>query len=382
MIREIHTPTSIEVLTAGTQHERAWDDIVASFEQCDIYFSRRFCQAFARYDECVARLFCWRCDDATIIYPFFLGRISPFPTLQPPEEWNGFYDVVSPYGYCGPLAKVASASAERTRLLWADFLNAFHAYCQEQRIVCEFSRLHPLLRNHRGLLGTPGLERRGEVVVIDLRQPEEAIWRGFSKENRKKIRRAMADGLAVRQVEAPDGIRAFTGLYHQTMQRVGAREWYFFPEAWLNDLHARLVENLSLFLVFAGDRVVAGASVFHINGVVNNFLSGSDADFACLSPNNILFYEIIRWAKEQKYRWYNLGGGFRIGDGIMQFKLNFSRQTMTFYTYKKVHLSDAYDRLVQAWRQATPVTASGVEPAFFPLYRTPVPLGRLAKVSA
>lgn len=364
----MHTPTSVEVLTANARNDRAWDDIVAGVGQCDVYFWKTFCQAFAQYEGCVAHMFCLRRGESVIIYPFFLRRIAALPILQAPAAWNEYYDVVSPYGYCGPLAKVANGSDREMRQLWSDFLEAFHAYCVEHKIVCEFARLHPLLKNHLHLDHTNGLEWRGSVVTIDLQQSDEAIWRGFSKENRKKIGRARAR-IKVKQIDTPAGIQLFTRLYHQTMRRVHAHDWYFFPEAWLTELHARLSEHLSLFLACAGENVVAGASVFHANGLVNNFLSASDADCGHLAPNNLLFYEIIRWAKRRGYRWYNLGGGYRTDDGIMQFKLNFSQHTADFYTYKKIHLLDAYDRLVQEWRQAMPPTVKVEKTAFFPLYR-------------
>lgn len=373
MTGEIDTSTSIEILTTDARHQPAWDDLVAAFGQRDIYFSRKFCETFAQYDRCVAQMFCWRDRDAIIIYPFFLRRIDSLAIVESPEAWDGYYDIVSPYGYSGPLARTVDGTADGARRLFARFLDAFHAHCVEHRIVCEFARLHPLFRNHLGLIHTRGLERHGEVVTIDLQQSEEAIWQGFSKENRKKIARALAHGITVRQVPVSEGIEEFTRLYHETMHRVRAREWYFFPENWLNDLHVRLSGNLSMFLAFAGENIVAGASVFHVNGLVNNFLSASDANHAHLSPNNLLFREIIRWARGQGYRWYNLGGGHRPGDGIMRFKLNFARQTADFYVYKKVHLREAFDRLVQEWQRAMPTKVKASDTSFFPLYRTPTP---------
>jgi lipid II:glycine glycyltransferase (peptidoglycan interpeptide bridge formation enzyme) len=121
--------------------------------------------------------------------------------------------------------------------------------------------------------------------------------------------------------------------------------------------------------VYEGDRVVAGASVFHMNGLVNNFLSATAEDRGQFAPNNLLFYEIILWAKRRGYRWYNMGGGYRINDGVMRFKLNFSQHTEDFYTYQKVHLAEAYETLVQEWRQTLSSTTEVEESKYFPLYR-------------
>jgi Acetyltransferase (GNAT) domain len=359
--------TSVEILTVNGRNDRAWDDIVAGIGQHDVYFLKIMSQAFAEHEGHAAHMFCMRRGESVIIYPFLLRRIASLSFLQSPEAWNEYYDATSPYGYGGPLVKIADVSERDTQQLWADFLEAYHAYCVDRKIVCEFARLHPFLKNHLHL--SEGLERRGSVVTIDLQQSDEAIWQGFTKENRKKIGRAQIRGLRVEQVDTPTGIRLFAKLYDQTMRRVQAHNWYFFSEDWLTEFHARLAEHLTLFLVYDGDNVVAGASVFHANGLVNNFLSASDSDSAQLAPNNLMFYEVIRWAKRRGYRWYNLGGGYRPDDGVMRFKMNYSQHTADFYTYQKIHLPDAYECLVQEWRHAAPPTNKEQGSAFFPLYR-------------
>jgi lipid II:glycine glycyltransferase (peptidoglycan interpeptide bridge formation enzyme) len=164
-------------------------------------------------------------------------------------------------------------------------------------------------------------------------------------------------------------VQLFAELYYLNMQRLQARDWYMFPESWLSDLHARFSEHLTLFFVYEGDRVIAGGSVFHMNGLVGNFLSATAEDCGQFAPNNLLFYEIIRWAKHRGYRWYNMGGGYRNNDGVMRFKLNFSQHTEDFYTYQKVHLPQAYEALVQEWRQALSSTIEMEESKYFPLYR-------------
>jgi hypothetical protein len=362
--------TSFEVLTANTEHGEAWDDMVSGMDECDVYFHRTLCQAFAEHEGCVARMFRFRRGESVIVYPFFLRRIASLLFLDSPEYWNNYSDIVSPYGYSGPLVNVVENNEHEKGRVWSEFLDAVHAYCLDQKIVSEFVRLHPLLQNHRYYLKVSnGLERRGSVVTMDLSQSDEKVWQGFTKENRKKIRRAQVNGLRVEEANTPADVNLFAQLYHHNMQRVQAHDWYLFPEAWLRELHARFSEHLTLFFVYEGDRVVAGASLFHMNGLVNNFLSAMAEDCRQFAPNNLLFYEIILWAKRRGYRWYNMGGGYRINDGVMRFKLNFSQHSEDFHTYQKVHLVEAYEALVQELRQTLSSTIQVEESNYFPLYR-------------
>lgn len=361
--------TSFEVLAANTDQGEAWDAVIAGMDRCDVYFHRTLCQAFADYEGCVARMARFRRGESVIVYPFFQRRISSLPFLHSPERWNPYSDIVSPYGYGGPLAQLAEDDEEERGRIWSEFLDAFHGYCLEHNIVSEFARLHPFLQNHRQFSLSDGLDPRGKVVTVDLSQSDEEIWRGFTKENRKKIVRAQANGLRVKEANEPADVQQFAELYLLNMQRLQARDWYMFPETWLSELHARFLEHLTLFFVYEGQRLVAGGSVFHMNGLVGNFLSATAEDCGQFSPNNLLFYEIIRWAKRRGYRWYNMGGGYRNNDGVMRFKLNFSQHTEDFHTYQKVHLPQAYEALVQEWRQALSATIEMEDSKYFPLYR-------------
>lgn len=361
--------TSFEVLAANTEQGEVWDALVAGMDRCDVYFHRTLCQAFAEYEGCVARLVRFRRGESMIVYPFFQRRISSLPFLRSPQNWIDYSDIVSPYGIGGPLAHMAENDEEERRRIWSEFLAAFHSYCLDQKIVSEFARLHPYLQNHRHFNQSNGLERRGSVVTVDLSRSDEEIWRGFTKENRKKIGRAQANGLRVEEANRPADVQLFAQLYYLNMQRLQARDWYMFPEAWLSDLHARFSEHLTLFFVYEGDRVVAGGSMFHMNGLVSNFLSATAEDPGQFAPNNLLFYEIIRWAKRRGYRWYNMGGGYRNNDGVMRFKQNFSQHTEDFYTYQQIHLPQAYEALVQEWRQTLASTIEMETINYFPLYR-------------
>jgi len=165
---------------------------------------------------------------SVIVYPFFQRCIASLPFLHSPEYWNDYSDIVSPYGYGGPLANMVE-NDEQERQVWSEFRDAFHAYCLDQNIVSEFARLHPYLQNHHHLNLSNGLEQRGTVVTIDLSQSDEELWRGCTKENRKKIGRAQANGLRVEEANTPADVHLFAQLYYHNMQRLQARDWYLFP---------------------------------------------------------------------------------------------------------------------------------------------------------
>ncbi len=359
-----------------TTHDRArWRALVAASPGRDAFFLPEYALLFEHLSagEETARLFFWGDGDDYIVYPFFVRPVHhlPFVRAAPPGEISPCYDAISPYGYSGPLACIRHS--ERATDLWRGFLRAFHHYCRETGIVCEFARLHPFNGNHVYLQQlTGGVRAANPIVYVALDQPEAALWRGFNRGNRSNINKARRNG--VRIVRDADGahVEAFYALYRATMRRNHADPWYDFSPRFFAESFALLGDSISLFYAEYRGRIVAAASFLHTGEVVHYFLGGSDSDYLALRPNNLLMYEAIRWAREAGFRFFNLGGGYGSGTSLLRFKAGFSDTTTLFYTYRKVHLPDVYDALCRCAAAAHPggeeAWAAGAGD-FFPLYR-------------
>ena len=147
-------------------------------------------------------------------------------------------DVVSPYGYGGPVGDAAA------------FWHAYDAWCRETGVVTTFVRFHPLFANHRGavvhvepLANTIGWRLGGDLLA------------GMHSKHRNAVRKAAGSGVCV---EAARGVGAFMPLYEETMRRAGAAPFYFFPPAYWQALD-RLGDALVRFDASHAGQVVASA---------------------------------------------------------------------------------------------------------------------------
>ncbi len=357
-----------------------WQALVEAVPGHDAFFLPGYVASLATHGGEEALLFFFGNREEYIVYPFLRRRIDDLPFRQalanaPGRELSGqeLFDIVSPYGYSGPLAHTPDPG--RAPVLWQGFVESFHRFCQAQGIVAEFARLHPFLANQAPLqaLGEQVVES-GVIVAVDLTQPEEAIWRGFNRGNRSNINKAKRTGLTVEEREDEAAWQAFQDLYQETMERNQARDWYYFTDQFFQELRRGLGSKLRLFCAVHEGRIVAAATYLCVGPVCHYFLGGSSRDAFALRPNNLLMSQAIFWAREQGFRFFNLGGQHNPQDNLGRFKSAFSKSTHTFHTYRKVHLPAIYRELVaqaRRFQEQSEQSDQGKpsDPDFFPLYR-------------
>lgn len=249
-----------------------------------------------------------------------------------PIKWTKYFDIVSPYGYSGPLN------------VTPEFLAHFHQYCLDNNIVAEFARLHPFIENHLNL----DAAKIGEVYYLDLTKPLD-----FDKGCKSSIKKALKSGITVVQDERQSD--TFAMLYYQTMDRNRASFDYHFPISVIDNFFKVLKGKL--FCAYYGNKMVAGIIILTHGEYAHYFLAGSDTGYLKMCPGNLLLSEAITWSKNNGYRIFNLGGGK--DDSHASFKRSFSKLSLPFYVYKKVHIPEVYDKL-----------SAGLKGDYFPLYRS------------
>jgi hypothetical protein len=355
-----------------------WRGLVSKSPQNDIFFTPEYALLFeATRGETranfggEAQLFFYGNERNYIIYPFFKRSVNelPFAEILPPES-KDWLDIISPYGYSGPLANIIEPKV--TEELWEGFLREFHRYCQQNNIVAEFARLHPFIENHLPLQKFPdiSIKSAGRIVYVDLRHDESQIRQNMTKGNKSSVSKARRSGVEILQSKTKDEVDAFYRLYIDTMERNKATRAYMFSREFFNDAFRLLHESINLFSAWYRGQIIA-ASLFLAKGdIVHYYLSGSAADYLFLCPNNLLLYEVMEWAREQGHSVLNLGGGYSTNDSLFQFKASFSKTTADFYTYAKIHNQELYDMLCQKKAEFSGTRGERSLPTdYFPHYR-------------
>lgn len=158
-----------------------------------------------------------------------------------------------------------------------------------------------------GALRAHGFMERAEkgVVMLDLAQGPEALFRGFSDNKKTNIKKAIKKGVTVAIATDTNEWREYYRVYKDWSQR--KRLACASEQEFLSLLS--LTANRKLFVARHQGRIVAGVIVrFVPQGVVEFAANASFEDSLPLRPNDLLHWRIVEWAHAQGFPVYSLGG--------------------------------------------------------------------------
>ena len=154
----------------------------------DIYFTPEYYSLYQNYGDGKALCFVFEKDGHIALYPFLKNPITPLGYELDKE----YYDIQGAYGYNGLIASTDNAE------FIAEFWKEFDAWCQENDVVAEFMRFHPLLNNQKS--ASPKMKNifSRHTIALDLSLSLGEIWtQQFSSKNRNMIRKAEKEGVTI-----------------------------------------------------------------------------------------------------------------------------------------------------------------------------------------
>ncbi len=308
------------------------------------------------------------CRERFLAWPYLLRKIGDCEGLEGSE----FNDVTSVYGYPGPLAYGCLAGDHFLREASEALREAWNC----QKVVCAFSRFHPLLENHRWVMGDGRpfgeLCYGGRTVSINLQDTDPT--QSYKRALRQHLHRGRALGMTTQVDPDLDCLGEFVRIYTHTMQRNRAAQCYFHRTDYFRRFKDQLGAHVFLASCRIGERIAAAAWVVEYNGVANPHLGGTSREFLAVSPFKVLLDDLRQWARERGNHTLYLGGG-RGGrhDSLFRFKAEFSSRRHDFYTWRWILDAEAYQALCS--RHEGYLRESGRKTAdtdYFPAYRAPI----------
>jgi Acetyltransferase (GNAT) domain len=305
---------------------------------------------------------------------FFLPYlVRDCTNLLEPNNFGGSrtYDIISPYGYPGLLVNQAGEDPAFIKKCFDSIHNNWH-----QRNICSaFIRLHPLLNSYIDIIEAPNpfiVCNQGDVVVCDLTKDMDEIWQQTRTNHRRKITKLGKAGFTAQVKSMNECFDVFIDIYQETMDRVNAKNSYYFTRDYFRNLANILKDRLHVCVVEIDGEVVAASLMTELNGIVQYHLGGTRTKFLSQSPATMMFDYMIKWSKLRENRYLNLGGGLGGNqDSLYHFKAGFSDRVKPFMTMKTIVNQDIYNRLTYLRAESLginiPVT---INASFFPAYRS------------
>jgi hypothetical protein len=318
-----------------------WDAALRDLGVTDVYCTRGYLEASAALAGGTPTLLHLAGDGGDVIFPLLL-REHPV-------------DVVTPYGYGGPVALGGSPPV-------AAFADAYAAWCARRGAVTSFVLYHPLFANHE-LAAATGFHRIDLDGTVAWALDAGELLPRMHRHHRRVVRKALGAGLETRIVEAPERLDDFAAVYDETMRRAGASDFYRFGSDYWRGLreHVPLVRSD----VLAGGRLVASMLGMGEPPWLHYHLGGSVEGAGRSGASHLALFRLAEWGQERGYSVLHLGGG--VGgrdDSLLAYKLRFAPDgLLPAAVGKALHDPAAYAELTGS----PDVDWAG----FFPAYRAP-----------
>jgi lipid II:glycine glycyltransferase (peptidoglycan interpeptide bridge formation enzyme) len=189
-----------------------------------------------------------------------------------------------------------------------------------------------LMKNAFGRYFTtiPNIGHTERTFLLDLSPSLEEIRKQLRQKWRNQLNRSEKNNLEIRVGKGSADFELFVRLYREMLNRKGFETTVDISEfgAFYEMLHAK--SELILFLCYAGADVVSGI-VCSALGEKAIYTLGATSDFGLQSKGAYLLqWSMIRWLKENGFRYYDLGGiDPEQNPGVYHFKKGLSGQDVT-----------------------------------------------------
>ena len=176
------------------------------------------------------------------------------------------------------------------------FQEALHLY-KVQRTDC----LDLRHRYTNSLDSSPGGEK--VMMILDLLDDPDEMWKRFDAKLRNQVRKASKSGL-VAGWSGKEGLADFYKIFAANMRDLGS-------PVHSRDFFGAILDEFSdsakIMLVRKGEDVIGGAVCIFFKGSMIVPWASSLREYFSLCPNNLLYWEMIRWGCENGYRSFDFG---------------------------------------------------------------------------
>jgi len=173
---------------------------------------------------------------------------------------------------------------------------------------------------------------------------EKNLWKNLDKKVRNQIRKAGDYGLEMR--EGKELIKDFYPLYQKVMKKRGSPPH---GRQFFEDVLREFQDRAKVFVAEHKGMPVAGMVALQFENRIASLWAASDYDFSHLNPNDFLYWEVIKWAVKNNFKYFDFGRSPK-SSGTYLFKKQWGGEERPFS--HRYYLSPSGRRLVPSTTQS------------------------------
>lgn len=156
--------------------------------------------------------------------------------------------------------------------------------------------------------------------VLELKEKSlDQIWKDYKQNLKRTIKEALRADLIFKSIKDREEVEDFYELYLASMKRNQALAKY--PINLFYKIFDLLIpDSADMFFVKYKNKSIAGIVVIYSDDTAYYFHGGSSTDYLYLRPNDLLFHNAIKVAKEKGKSYFDFLGSEKRFSSLIQFK--------------------------------------------------------------
>ena len=163
-------------------------------------------------------------------------------------------------------------------------------------------------------------------MFLDLPASSAALWEDFKSKLRSQIKKAVKNGLEFAW-EDIDGLDDFYKVFSRNMRDLGSP---VHSKQWFYAVLRHYGEKAKLGLVYHGKQSIGGGIILTVDGTVSIPWASTLRDYNSLSPNMLLYWNLLKFASDNGYAGFDFGRSTP-NEGTYKFKAQWGAQPLPLH---------------------------------------------------
>jgi len=176
---------------------------------------------------------------------------------------------------------------------------------------------------------------------LSLHTDEKDIYQNFRSSTKRNIKKAQKENVAIRFDDSLSGLKKFYELNCLTRKKHGLPPQ---PFTFFKNFYSEIIDKKKGYLILASydTKDIAGAIFMHHGKKVIYKYGASDTAYQNVRANNLIFWEAIKYYRNNGFDDFNFGKTLPFADGLRQFKNGWGAQEYLVNYYKYSFKSNTF----------------------------------------
>ena len=232
----------------------------------------------------------------------------------------------------GPLSLNHSAT------LIAKLFEKYESLIKNRAIFTEVRNLTEM-NNQIGLFAQNGYIFQDHLnIFIDLTLSEDQLWKKITSKRRNEIRRASRAGVIFSEIESEEERRGCYIILREVYKKakLPLPDFSFFSSAFSFSNDSM---GLKVFGAKYESKIIGTIFTLYFRDMIYDYYAGSLQQYYNKYPNDLIPWELFRWAKNHGYKFFDFGGAGKpdVPYGVRDYKKQFGGELVNLGRFRKIH---------------------------------------------